>query len=106
MYLLLSVVFALGPSAWEYVQESTALLSVKAVSGDYRRVNGIVVQVWLGRGATDSTLESLAPLKGLVELSLSDSNVTAAGLKHLAAFKGLEQLDLSAPGVTDAGLKH
>lgn len=106
MQLLTFAMLALGPSAWEYVREATALFVVKAVGGNFKRVNGVVVQVWLGKGATDSTLEALAPLKGLVNLSLDGSKVTDDGLKHLSPFKGLDLLNLSETGVTDARLKH
>jgi hypothetical protein len=55
---------------------------------------------------TDAGLKELAGLKQLQSLRLINTVVTDAGLKHLAGLKQLRELNLTFTEVTDAGLKH
>lgn len=70
-------------------------------------VSGEKVWVDLAKSrATDADLKELAPLNGITDLYLSDTNISDSGLEILGAFEHLESLDLSGTNVTDAGIKY
>ena len=54
--------------------------------------------------ATDSTLERLAPLKGIESLSIHNAQVHDAGLEHLQGLTSLKSLSLDGTRISDDGL--
>ena len=69
------------------------------------RKTGITIEL-KGNAVTDKHLKSLARLRTLHVIVLSDCRVTDAGLAYLAPVVSLECLVLSRTQVTDAGLEH
>ena len=54
---------------------------------------------------TDAGLKDVAKLQKLEELDLHDTQITDEGIRQLAKLQKLEGLDLSRTKITDAGLK-
>lgn len=65
----------------------------------------ILIDLAHSKKATDETLQQLAPLKNLVELSLP-SSITDAGMKAVASHEKLSVLLIRNTRVTDEGMKE
>jgi serine/threonine protein kinase/Leucine-rich repeat (LRR) protein len=94
---------------WVIAQGGTVRINgdgreIKAV-GDLPRERFTLSSVSLPNTAvTDTGLEHLKELKGLVALDLNGTKVTDLGLAHLRELKALTSLNLYNTSVTDAGL--
>jgi len=65
-----------------------------------------VVQLKLtNQQVTDQDLQKIKPFKQLLQLQLEKSKITDEGLEHLRSLTSLEQLNLYGTGITDKGLE-
>ncbi|HQB02400.1 MAG TPA: hypothetical protein PLY90_03805 [Candidatus Hydrogenedentes bacterium] len=58
-----------------------------------------------GETITDSCLDAVAHLRGLLALELIDTAVTDEGLQKIITIRGLQQIKLHGIAITDAGVK-
>ncbi len=71
-----------------------------------KEVSGLVWLNLRGTKITDQGLAHLAELKTLKRLHLEKTEITDEGLKHLSGLENLEYLNLYATKTSDAGLEH
>jgi internalin A len=91
--------------------EDRAVMAVVQLGGkvkrDEKKLGKPVVEVNLSRtDVTDFELKRLAPLQGLLTLSLWKTKLTDVGLRELKDLTNLTTLDISGTEVSDAGLQE
>jgi Leucine-rich repeat (LRR) protein len=58
------------------------------------------------RGFSDAGMKSVAAIKGLRSLDISDSAITDIGLKEMSALSGLQALSLGDAQISDTGMEY
>ncbi|PHS04099.1 MAG: hypothetical protein COA78_17000 [Blastopirellula sp.] len=89
-------------------QQAAAVTEIKKLGGKVElNESSEVIQVILSQTqVTDAGLVHLKGLNSLISLGLNDTQITDAGLEHLKGLTSLNRLYLCGTQVTDEGLVH
>jgi Leucine-rich repeat (LRR) protein len=107
-------------AAFQYLKSRNAIMEFRppAKGGEWLGISRLIGEDSLGQlrsidlsqsAASDSDLAHVAAFVEIVELDLSDSNVTNASSNYLGRLRNLEHLDLSRTQINDdviAGIAH